>query len=194
MPIQTLFVKLQIVSIHHTNMSQSTYATREPIATDILTSANAKYKNRDYLGALTAYTEAIRIDPSDALAVCCRGVAYYRLGDDLDAMRDYTNAISIDPTLAIAYYRRGFLHYLAQDYPSAIADYNKSIELQPDFALAYSNRGYAYRDLYGEQEALLDWRFAAKLFKEQGNIIKYKSTMRSIEQVYDDASCGSGML
>ena len=194
MPIQTLLVKLHIVSNHHTNMSQSTYATRESIATDILASANAKYKNRDYLGALTEYTEAIRIEPNNALAVCCRGVAYYRLGDDKDAMTDYTHAISIDPTLAIAYYRRGFLYYLAQDYPSAIADYNKSIELQPDFALAYSNRGYAYRDLYGEQEALIDWRFAAKLFKEQGNITKYKSTMRLIDRIYDDASCASGML
>lgn len=175
-------------------MSQSTYATTAPIVANVLASANAKYKNRDYLGALTEYTEAIRIDPSNALAVCCRGVAYYRLGDKKEAMRDYTNAISIDPKLAIAYYRRGFLHYLAQDYPSAIADYNKSIELQPDFALAYSNRGYAYRDLYGEQEALLDWRFAAKLFKEQGNITKYQSTMRSIEQIYGDDSCASGML
>ncbi len=194
MLIQTLSIEIQIVSSYHTNMSQSTYAMREPIATDILASANAKYKNRDYLGALTEYTEAIGIDPSNALAICCRGVAYYKLGDDQDAMRDYTRAISIDPKLAIAYYRRGFLHYLAQDYSSAIADYNKAIALQPDFALAYSNRGYAYRDMYGEQEALIDWRFAAKLFKEQGNITKYKSTMRSIEQIYDDASCGSGML
>ena len=72
------------------------------------------------------------------------------------------------------------MYYLAQDYQSAIVDYNKSIDLKPDFALAYSNCGYAYRDLYGEHEALLDWRFAAKLFKEQGNITKYQSTMRSI--------------
>ncbi|WP_373547160.1 tetratricopeptide repeat protein [Chamaesiphon sp.] len=175
-------------------MSPSTYTTREPIANDILSSANAKYKDRDYLGALTAYTEAIQIDPNNALAICCRGVAHYRLGNDRDAMIDYSRAIAIDPKLAIAYYRRGFLRYLAKDYLGAIADYNKSIELKPDFALAYSNRGYAYRDLYGEQEALLDWRFAAKLFKEQGNITKYQSTMRLIEHIYDDASCASGML
>lgn len=175
-------------------MPPSTYATKEPIVNDLLSSANAKYKNRDYLGALTEYTEAIRIDPHHALAICCRGVAYYRLGDDRDAMSDYNRAIEIDPKLAIAFYRRGFLHYLAQDYPSAIADYNRAIDLKPDFALAYSNRGYAYRDLYGEQEALIDWRFAAKLFKEQGNITKYQSTMRSIDRIYDDASCASGML
>ena len=189
-----LLAQLQIVSNHHPNMSQSTYAIRQPIVPDVLAVANAKYKNRDYLGALAEYTKAIGIDPNNALARCCRGVAYYRLGKDRDAMRDYTQAISIDPTLAIAYYRRGFLYYLAQNYLSAIADYNRAIELQPDFALAYSNRGYAYRDLYGEQEALIDWRFAAKLFKEQGNMTKYQSMMRSIDRVYDDDSCASGML
>jgi tetratricopeptide (TPR) repeat protein len=175
-------------------MSPSTCTTREPIVKNILSSANAKYKNRDYLGALTEYTEAIRIEPNNAVAICCRGVAYYRLGNDRDAMIDYNQAIATDPKLATGYYRRGFLYYLAQDYTSAITDYNKAIELQPDFALAYSNRGYAYRDLYGEQEALIDWRFAAKLFKEQGNLAKYQSILRSIDLIYDDSSCASGML
>jgi tetratricopeptide (TPR) repeat protein len=176
-------------------MSQYTYAPPKDTATsDILLSANAKYKNRDYLGALTDYTLAIQIDPTDALAFCCRGVAYYRLGDEEDAMRDYTRSIELDPTLAIAYYRRGFLHYAAKDYVMAIADYNKSIELDPSFALAYSNRAYVYRDLYGEHEAVIDWRFAAKLFREQGNIKKYQTTMKLINKIIDTGSWGSGML
>jgi tetratricopeptide (TPR) repeat protein len=168
--------------------------TEITIASDILSSANTKYKNRDYLGALTDYTQALQLDPNNASAFCCRGVAYYRLGDRQNATIDYNRSIEIDPTLAIAYYRRGFLHYTAQDYVSAIADYNKSIELKPDFALAYSNRGYAYRDLYGEQEALIDWRFAAKLFKEQGNLVKYKSTIELIDQITDVDTFASGML
>ncbi|NJR32460.1 MAG: tetratricopeptide repeat protein [Chamaesiphon sp. CSU_1_12] len=94
------------------------------------------------------------MEPNRAMAYCSRGVAYYRLGEIQNAHSDYTRAIEIDPNLAIPYYRRGFLHYLAKDYTSAIADYNRAIALKPDFALAYSNRGYAYRDLYGEQEAV----------------------------------------
>jgi tetratricopeptide (TPR) repeat protein len=176
-------------------MSPQTYASTEiTAASDILLSANAKYKNRDYLGALTDYTQALRINPDDALAFCCRGVAYYRLGDEHNAIIDYNRSIEIDPTLAIAYYRRGFLQYLAKHYVMAIADYNKSIELNPNFALAYSNRGYVYRDLYGEQEAAIDWRFAAKLFKEQGNVTKYQSTMKLINQISDTGTWGSGML
>jgi tetratricopeptide (TPR) repeat protein len=179
----------------YTSMSQQTYApTANTAATDILSAANVKYKNRDYLGALTDYTRSIQINPGDALAFCCRGVAYYRLGDEYNAMIDYSRSIDLDPALAIGYYRRGFLHYTAKRYVMAIADYNKSIELQSDFALAYSNRGYAYRDLYGEQEAVIDWRFAAKLFKEQGNIQKYQSTMKLVNQVIDIGSWGSGML
>jgi tetratricopeptide (TPR) repeat protein len=176
-------------------MSQHTYSSTEvTINSDLLFSANAKYKDGDYLGSLTDYTQAIQLNPDDAMAFCSRGVAYYRLGEEQKAIIDYTRSIELNPNLSIAYYRRGFLHYTAKDYVSAIADYNKSIELQPDFALAYSNRGYAYRDLYGEQEAVIDWRFAAKLFKEQGNLAKYTSTMKLIEKINGVDTFASGML
>jgi tetratricopeptide (TPR) repeat protein len=176
-------------------MSQQTSSlTTSTRNSDILLSAKTKYKNGDYQGAITAYTQAIQLKPGDALAFCCRGVAYYRLGDGTKAMSDYNHAIKVDPTLSMAYYRRGFLHYIAKDYLSAIDDYNKSILLQPNFALAYSNRSYAYRDLYGEQEAAIDLRFAAKLFKEQGNLKKYQSTMKSINKISGGDSWGSGML
>ncbi len=176
-------------------MPQAIYVPiKDSITSDIICSANLKYKQGDYLGALTEYNEAIHIDSTDAMAFCCRGVAYYRLGDADNAKIDYNRSIELDPTLAIAYYRRGFLRYVAKEYVMAIADYNKSIELNPTFALAYSNRGYVYRDLYGEQEAAIDWRFAAKLFKEQGNIKKYLSTMSVINKIIDTGSWGSGML
>jgi tetratricopeptide (TPR) repeat protein len=182
-------------AIGHTNMSQSTSAmTQITKNSDLLLSAKNNYKNGDYPAAISAYTQAIDLDPKDATALCCRGVAYYRLGDIQKAMFDYNQSIAIDPNLAISYYRRGFLHYITKDYLSAIADYNKSIELQPDFALAYSNRSYAYRDLYGEQEATIDLRFAAKLFKQQGNMTKYHSTMKSINKISGGDSWGSGML
>jgi tetratricopeptide (TPR) repeat protein len=176
-------------------MSYSTYAPTEITTnSDVLSSAKAKYREQDYLGALTEYTTVIQLNPHDALSICNRGVVYYRLGDKQNAKIDYDNSIEIDPKLSIAYYRRGFLNYTAKDYANAITDFNKSIDLKPDFALAYSNRGYAYRDLYGEQEALIDWRFAAKLFKEQGNLVKYKSTMKLIDKITDIDTFASGML
>jgi Flp pilus assembly protein TadD len=176
-------------------MSQKTESPTQVVATyDILAAAQLKYKDRDYHGAITEFDRAIELNPSNAEAYSSRGVAHYRLGDLTQAMVDYTSAIEIDPALAIAYYRRGFLHYLAKDYLAAIDDYNKAIELNPTDALAYSNRSYAYREFYGEQEATIDLRFAAKLFREQGNLKKYHSTMRLIDQISGGDSCASGML
>lgn len=176
-------------------MSVQSLSTAEaPKNIDVLATAKAKYKSQDYLGALTEYNQIIQIHPHHALAYCCRGVTYYRLGDAENAKIDYDWAIELDPKLAIVYYRRGFLAYVAKNYLLAIADYNKSIELSPDFALAYSNRGYAYRDLYGEQEAAIDWRFAAKLFKEQGNLAKHQSMMRLLDRMSDAGDWASGML
>lgn len=71
---------------------------------------------------------------------------------------------------------------------------NAAREALANDILSSANNKYKNRDLDGEQEALIDWRFAAKLFKEQGNITKYQSTMRLIDRIYDDASCASGML
>ena len=176
-------------------MSPSTSSLTKSAATsDVLLSANVNDSNHDYQGIIIAHTQAIEINPHDALAFYTRGVAYYRLGDQQSAITDYTQAIELNPLLEIAYYRRGCSYHLARDYSSAIVDYNRSIKLKPDFALAYASRGYAYRDLYGEQEALLDWRFAAKLFKQQDNLKKYQDLMRSIELVNGDESCASGML
>jgi tetratricopeptide (TPR) repeat protein len=185
-------------------MPQLTYSIAKPECAndDILALAKVKYRAQDYDGAIDLYTRAIvqwkgsakEYNPEHALALCCRGVAYYRLKNGHGAMADYNRAIEIDPNLAIAYYRRGFLHYVTKNYVSAIADYNRAIEIDPQFALAYSNRGYAYRELYGAAEATIDLRFAAKLFEQQGNMKKFHSTMELINEISDGDTWASGML
>jgi tetratricopeptide (TPR) repeat protein len=175
-------------------MSETTSLPPETIShSDLLRSAKAKYQARDYQGSIADYTLAIATHPHDALAICCRGAAYYKLGDGYNAMSDYNRSIAIEPA-ATTYYRRASLYYSIADYQNAIGDYNHAIKLQADFAFAYSNRGYAYRELYGEQEALIDWRFAAKLFKEQGNLAQYQNMTDLIDRITGIDSSASGML
>lgn len=176
-------------------MSDPTSVSTQSIShRDFLRSAKTKYRDRNYHRAISDYTSAIAIYPNDALAICCRGAAYYKLGAGKNAMSDYNRSIALDPTAAITYYRRASLYYSIADYQNAIGDYNRATELQPDFAFAYSNRGYAYRELYGEQEALLDWRFAAKLFKEQGNLVQHQNMVDLIDRITGIDSSASGML
>lgn len=138
-------------------------------AGDILLSAKAKYKNGDYQGAIVEYTLAIQFHPEIALAFCCRGDAYYKLGKEEQSLADYNRAIELNPQLAIGYYRRGNLYISTKNYDLALGEYSRAIELKPNFALAYANRGFAYQELYGQEEAAIDWQLAAQLFEEQGN-------------------------
>jgi tetratricopeptide (TPR) repeat protein len=175
-------------------MSQPVQLQLETDRRNCLQSAQAKYASCDYQGAIDDYTLLIQSCVTDAIAWCGRGSAYYKLGDRLKAMADYNQSISINSNFALTYYRRGALHYANKDYVNAITDYNQATVLKPDFALAYSNRGHAYRELYGEQEALIDWRFAAKLFKEQGNIKQHQNILGLIDGVTGVDSSASGML
>jgi len=79
-------------------------------AKDAYEKGKARLDKKDYDGAITAFTEAIRLDPKFALAYCNRGDAY---GDKLDfnrAITDFNKAIRLDPKLAMAYCGRGIAY------------------------------------------------------------------------------------
>ncbi len=52
-------------------------------------------------------TEAIRLDPKNAMAYYNRGRAWYAKGEYDRAIADSTEAIRLDPKNAMAYYNRG---------------------------------------------------------------------------------------
>ena len=68
----------------------------------------------EYDKAIADYTEAIKLDPKDAMACFVayynRGVAYGKKGDSEKAVADYTEAIRLDPYLVYAYVNRGLLY------------------------------------------------------------------------------------
>jgi tetratricopeptide (TPR) repeat protein len=161
---------------------------------ELLAAAKTSYKNKDYQKAIAEYDRAIALNPEDAYAYSCRGSCYCRLGNSALATADYNRSIELEPEVAMTYYRRGFIHFMTRNYWLALGDYNRAIDLDPNFALAYSNRSHVYRQLYGNEEALIDLRWAAKLFQQQGNFKKYQETMAEIEQISSFDSWASGML
>jgi len=85
----------------------------------------------EYQKATIAFTKAIELDPSLAIAYCNRGWVYVKLGQYEEAIADCTKAIELDPSLAFAYNCRGWAYTELGQYEQAIADYNKAIELDP---------------------------------------------------------------
>jgi len=95
--------------------------------------------------AIADFSQAIALDPKNAVFYDDRGDAYRDKNDDDHAIADFDQAITLDPKNAMAYKGRGAAYYDKSDLARAIADFDQAITLDPNYTAAYVNRGVAYR-------------------------------------------------
>jgi Tfp pilus assembly protein PilF len=121
---------------------------------------------RDYSGAQTTLTEAIRSDPDAALPYSYRGYMWFMQGNDLakEAAR-----------LPVNDRKRDFVTQALQKYKVALDDLDKAIDLDPTYQPARRHRGnvivavYRVRQSVGMQvndildKAIADLKIAAEL-------------------------------
>jgi tetratricopeptide (TPR) repeat protein len=111
------------------------------------------YKNYDkaiaeknYDKAIADFSDAIRLEPTYALAHSIRGIAWAMKHEYEKAFTDLNQGIRLNPKDAEVYTYRGFALICKEEYDKAIADFNESIRLDPKFAAAYTYRGCAWGD------------------------------------------------
>ncbi|MFM6246537.1 MAG: tetratricopeptide repeat protein, partial [Dolichospermum sp.] len=85
------------------------------------------------------YNQAIKFNPTLALAYYNRGIVRDDLGDKQGAIDDYTQAIKINPNLAQAYYNRGIAKAQSGDKQGAREDLQQAAQL---FKAQGNNAGY----------------------------------------------------
>jgi hypothetical protein len=102
---------------------------------------NAACLRGDFDLAVRYYTDAIRLNPKDAVTYNNRGYAYLRNGDSDKAIADYNDAIRLDPQYAKPYFFRGSEYEDRGDQDKAVADYTAAIRLDANYARAYCGRG-----------------------------------------------------
>src|SRR3990172_3816294 len=124
---------------------------------------NENYRNGAFFAAITDYTEAIRIDPTYALAYISRALSRTRVGKIDEAIADYSTAIKLDPQSQIAYNNRGYLKLNQGDNDGAIADFNKALEIYARSFSAYYNRGKAKFSKGEYDAAIADLTAAIKI-------------------------------
>ena len=124
-----------------------------------------KAERGDHYGAISDFTKAIEINPSEA-AYYNRGNSKSDIKDYYGAISDYTKAIEINPQYAKAYVNRGWSKEKLEDNYGAISDYTKAIEINPTRDNAYGNRGIAKRKIGDDKGGCDDWRKASSLGNE----------------------------
>ena len=117
----------------------------------------AKYKEKDYDGALADFEKTISLDPGFTLAYYRRGIIRNIRGDRKGAMADFNRAIAYVPGFADAYYNRGLVEREMKDYPGALADFTRTIQLNAYHVDAWFNRGLVYIDTGDYQAAIQDY-------------------------------------
>jgi tetratricopeptide (TPR) repeat protein len=123
------------------------------------------YQDRNWQVAIEAFSEAIRLDPSDMRAYRQRGAAYLHQGEHDRAIADFNEALRLAPDDAGAVYNRGLANAKKQDYDSALTDLGEAIRLNPAFAKAYRARSSVFAKKGDDARAKADKQKAAELEK-----------------------------
>ena len=98
------------------------------------TNTYTKQESGDNKGAISDYSEAIKIDSTYSAPYVNRGIAKRALGDDDSAMSDYNQAIRLNPEDADVYFNRGLINKERNDKKGALVDFYESARL-------YQNQG-----------------------------------------------------
>lgn len=98
----------------------------------------AKYKIKDYNGAIAALNRVIESDvpPGNVYvlgdAYNERGRSKFGIEDWAGAITDFNRAIELEPKIAETYYNRGLAKAHLKNFTEAVADYSRAIELNTD--------------------------------------------------------------
>jgi tetratricopeptide (TPR) repeat protein len=117
----------------------------------------------DQLSEMSVLDDAIRKNPSSAVAFHDRGVAWLRRREFDKAIADLSQAIELAPDNPAAFSNRGYCLIQKKQYDNAIQDLTSSIQLAPRAATAYLNRGAAYLKKGDSGSAIADYSEAIRL-------------------------------
>jgi len=78
---------------------------------------------RDWEKAIAFFSEAIRLDPTNARGYCSRGMAYGENEEWDKAIADFSESIRLDPSDAVTYMNRGVTYGEKQEWNNEDKDF-----------------------------------------------------------------------
>ncbi|MGH9460825.1 MAG: tetratricopeptide repeat protein [Vicinamibacteria bacterium] len=140
-------------------------ATRDPrsLAADRVEQGVALARGQALDAAVTAFGQAIEIDPSYAEAHYNLGLARLRQGDLEGAVQAFRKVVSIRTDSEDAYRHLGVALWKQGQLEEAVTAFRKAVALNPNDALAHHNLALALRDQGALDEAIEELRQAIAL-------------------------------
>ncbi|MCI0459335.1 MAG: tetratricopeptide repeat protein [Gemmataceae bacterium] len=132
-----------------------------------------------YDEAISNLTEAIRLDPTLAVAHAQRGYGFFCKGEHDAAIADLTEAIRLGPPpWAYRWRGRAFLHQ--RRFDEALADFDELVRLAPDDARSHDERGAGHHHAGDYESAISDYSRALQLNAQLPWVYRWRG------QVYRD--------
>lgn len=113
--------------------------------------------------ALSAFQQAITLQPEYAEAHNNLGLVLSKLGRAEEAAQAFLQALKIDPRLGEAFNNLGFLYHASRQFDRAAEMFGKAIETTTDSSVAYTNLGNSFYKMKQPEKAVEAWRRALEL-------------------------------
>lgn len=92
---------------------------------------NSCMQKGKYVEAIMEYTEAIQLEPANAVLYGNRSLAFLKEKQYFFAMKDAETTIRLAPEWAKGYYRKGQVEFTIEAYADAIASYKRGLKKSP---------------------------------------------------------------
>lgn len=101
-------------------------------ASDIRAKANRAYSEQNFEQAISLYTDAIQLNPTNALYYAKRGQAFLKLNKPNACIRDCNRALELNCDSAAAYKFRGRAHRLLGNWEDSAKDLRQACKIDFD--------------------------------------------------------------
>ena len=129
-----------------------------------------KASNRaQYAEALTSFTLAIELRPSNARYYFARANCYRSMGDTEKAYMDYSSAVKLDDSVALYHANRALVLRKMGRVAEAYEDYNRALLIDPSNGGFFFNRAITLYEMGRFNEAVVDY---TKAISEKKNIFR----------------------
>lgn len=134
-------------------------------AMDLYTTGRNRFEAGDVKGAIDAYLQSIKLEPSSAEVYLNLGHAYLKLQKDSDAIKSFKQSLKLNPDQPETQYGLGLASFRRGQFQEAADAFKKAVTLEPKMAKAHYGLTLAYQELGQSQGVIEHYRILERLDK-----------------------------